>query len=62
MKKENTSKELTFEEFSKKLNKMNESCGSCKYLKYQEANSLCTKHNTEMTNKSPRCDDWRYFA
>jgi hypothetical protein len=56
------SKELTFEEFSKRLDGMNERCGSCKYLKHKEEGSFCTKHNVEMSNKSPKCDDWRYFA
>lgn len=53
---------MTFEEFSSKLDGMNERCGSCKYLKYKEKGSLCTKHNVERSNKAPRCDDWRYFA
>lgn len=55
-------KELTFEEFSKKLDGMNERCGSCKYLKYDKETSICTKRNEEMSNLAPRCEMWRYFA
>lgn len=55
-------RELTFEEFSKKLEGMSERCGSCKYLEYKGEKSYCTKHDVEMSNKSPKCEDWRYFA
>lgn len=55
-------KDLTFEEFSKALENMHERCGSCKHLKYQEKGSICTKHNVERSNKSAKCEDWRYFA
>lgn len=57
-----TKRELTFEEFSSKLDGMNERCGSCRFLEYREEESFCTKHNIERSNKDPRCDDWRYFA
>lgn len=55
-------RELTFEEFSKTLDNMNERCGSCKYLKYEGKGSICTKHNVERSNKADKCADWRYFA
>lgn len=53
---------LTFEEFSKRLENMNNQCGSCKYLDNKGEQSFCSKHQVQKSNKSPRCEDWRYFA
>lgn len=55
-------RDLTFQEFSDKLDGMNERCGSCKYLKYEGKESTCTKHKIPRSNKDPICDSWRYFA
>ena len=55
-------RDLTFEEFSARLDGMNERCGSCKYFDRTLADRACTKHNKVVNNKSPKCDSWRYFA
>lgn len=57
--------ELTFEEFSERLNNMNKRCSSCKYFKRNvdnSENSFCSKLNITRSYDDERCDKWRYFA
>lgn len=55
-------RELTFEEFSKRLDGMTERCGSCKYFDRKQVEKTCTKHGDFVENTTPKCDSWRYFA
>lgn len=55
-------RDITFEEFSKKLDGFNEICGSCKCLIKKEDKSICEKHNVERSRNDLKCGDWRYFA
>lgn len=56
------SRNLTFDDFSKKLENMNQQCGSCKFLEYKGRDSYCEKHNKPRSNNDEKCEDWRYFA
>lgn len=53
-------REKNAEDFFKALQKMNEKCGSCKFLEYKDKESFCTKHNVKRSNQEPICDDCVY--
>lgn len=57
---DNKTKEMTFDEFSKKLEGFNQHCGSCKY--FNSHKSYCEKYAVSRDRKAMRCEHWRYFA
>jgi len=58
---------MDVETFLKKIENFCDRCSSCKFKKETRGRFFCGNekspfYNLEISNDTPKCDEWRYFA